>query len=406
MQLRDLRAVSLVILTWSAVQAAGQQLPTAAPRDVGMAEEGIAKIGPFVRQLIAARELAGAVTIVARRGKVVHFEAHGMSNIAARQPMRKDSIFRIYSMTKAIVSVAAMVLVEEGRLELDAPVSKYVPAVKRMKVTGRPQTEEMTIRDLLRHTAGFPTNVTVDRALRDAGYPALRQSTLAETMDRLEVVSLKYQPGTDWHYSFATEVLARAMEVASGQLLDVCLAECVLKPLGMGDTGFYVPAEKRDRLSTIYGKELQVVEAPQPGTTGPFAFERAPKFLSAGGGLVSTAEDYMRFCLMLSNQGELDGVRLLQAETVHAMTRNQLPVAVGEISRKPEGRGFGLGFAVRVRRVPSAPSSLGEYEWLGGAGTEFWLVPTEELAVITLTQRLPMFALGQALKPIIYAAIE
>ena len=169
-------------------------------------------------------------------------------------------------------------------------------------------------------------------------------------MERLKVVPLMYQPGTGWHYSFATEVLARVIEVASGQSFDVCLAERVFKPLGMKDTGFYVPAEKRGRLTAVYGRGLRVVDAPQPGTTGPFTFEKTPKFLSAG-------------------------------------------------------RGFGLGFAVRIRKIDSAPSSIEEYEWLGGAGTEYWVSPRDELAVITLTQQMPMIELGQAIKPIVYSAI-
>jgi len=224
-------------------------------------------------------------------------------------------------------------------------------------------------------------------------------------MGRLKVVPLKYQPGKGWHYSFGTEVLARVIEVASGQSLDVCLAKRVIEPLGMKDTAFYVPAEKRNRFAVMYGRRLKPADAPQPGTAGPFNFEKAPKFLSAGGGLVSTATDYMRFCLMLANKGELDGKRLLKTETVEEMIRNQLPKGVGEITRRPKGRGFALGFAVRIRKIDSAPSSIGEYEWLGGGGTEFWISPRDELVVITLTQRIPMINLGQILKPVVYGAI-
>ena len=386
--------------------ALGQELPTAEPREVGLSAGGISKIEPFVQRYIDERRLAGAVTIVAKSGKVVHFSAQGMQDIAAEKPMRKDTLFRIYSMTKAVASVAAMVLVEEGKLGLDDPVSKYIPAAGRMKFEGEPQTRQMTVRDLLRHTAGFSNNVTVDSAFRRAGLPPLHESTLEEMMNRLDAVPMRYQPGTDWHYSFGTEVLARVLEVASGQTLDVCIAEKVCKPLGMIDTAFFVPEEKRHRLAEVYGRNLKVVAAPQPGTRGAYTFDKLPKFLSAGGGLVSTATDYMRFCLMLSNKGVLDGKRFLKTETVEAMIRDQLPESVGEIDRRPEGRGFGLGFAVRTRKIASAPSSVGEYEWLGGAGTEYWLSPKDELVVITLTQQMPMIELGQALKPIVYSALS
>ena len=167
-----------------------------------------------------------------------------MQDIAADKPMRKDTLFRIYSMTKAVASVAAMMLVEEGKLGLDDPVAKYIPAAGRMKFQGNPQTRQMTVRDLLRHTACFSNNVTVDSAFRRAGLPPLHESTLEEMMNRLDAVPLRYQPGTDWHYSFGTEVLARVIEVASGQTLDVCIDEKVCKPLGMVDTAFFVPEEK------------------------------------------------------------------------------------------------------------------------------------------------------------------
>ena len=372
---------------------------------MGLSAGGISKIEPFVQRYIDERRLAGAVTIVAKSGKVVHFSAQGMQDIAAEKPMRKDTLFRIYSMTKAIASVAAMVLVEEGKLGLDDPVAKYIPAAGRMKFQGKSQSRQMTVRDLLRHTAGFSNNVTVDSAFRKAGLPPLHESTLEEIMNRLDAVPLRYQPGTDWHYSFGTEVLARVIEVASGQTLDVCIEEKVCKPLGMVDTAFFVPEEKRHRLAEIYGRNLQVVAAPQPGTRGAYTFDKLPKFLSAGGGLVSTATDFMRFCIMLSNNGVLDGNRFLKRETVEAMIRNQLPEGGGEIDRRPEGRGFGLGFAVRTRKIDTVPSSIGEYEWLGGAGTEYWLSPKDELVVITLTQQIPMIELGQEIKPIVYGAL-
>ena len=392
-------------LLLSAIPATGQDLPLAKPQEVGLSAEGLDKIDSEVRKLLDRKQLAGAITIVARHGKVAHFKAHGMMDIAAKKPMRKDTIFRIYSMTKAVVSVAALILEEEGKLELDAPVSKYLPGTRGMKFRKAVAKPEMTVRDLLRHTSGLPNNSTVDRTMRRAGLPPLADSTLKEMTGRLTAVPLIYPPGKGWHYSFAADLLARLIEAVSEQQLDVLLSERIFKPLRMKDTGFYVPEEKLDRFAVVYGNGLRVTSAPQPGTSGPFSFTKAPKFLSGGGGLVSTANDYMRFCLMLSGKGEFDGVRLLQTETVEEMTRNQLPPGVGEISYGTAGRGFGLGFAVRIRKIDSEPSSIGEYEWLGGAGTEFWLSPRDDLVVITLSQQMPMRQLGRSIKPIVYGAL-
>ncbi len=393
------------ILLWLTGPATGQDLPLAKPQEVGMSAAGAGKITSTIQKFVDDKQIAGAVTIVARRGKVVHFEAQGMQDIAAVKPMTKDTIFRIYSMTKAVVSVGAMILVEEGKLELDVPASKYIPALGKMKFEGKIPEREMTLRDMLSHTAGFPNNVSTDRALRKAGHPSLADSTLEEMMNRLEVVPLRYPPGKGWHYSFAADAVARLVEVGSGQTVDKFLEARIFKPLGMVDTAFYCPQEKWDRFTLVYGRGLKPVDAPQPGTSGPFAFAKPPKFLSGGGGLVSTAGDYMCFCLMLSGKGEFNGQRLLKAETVEAMTRNQIPEGVGEITRRPEGRGFGLGFAVRIRKLDGNPSPLGEYEWLGGAGTEFFLSPSEELAVITLSQQMPMISLKNAVRPAVYDAI-
>jgi CubicO group peptidase (beta-lactamase class C family) len=389
---------------WLPPLADGRELPAAEPQEVGVSVEAIRKIDPIIEKFIEARQVAGAITIVARRGKVIHFKAYGMQDIAAQKPMAKDAIFRFYSMTKAVVSVAAMVLVEEGRLKLDVPASRYIPAIGRMKFKGRKPQREMTLRDLLRHTAGLPNNAATERALRRAGHPSLADSTLEEMMGHLEAVPLSYEPGKGWIYSFAADVVGRLVEIGSGKPLDRALDELIFKPLGMVDTGFFVPQEKWHRFAVAYGRGLKPVIAPQPGTSGPFTFEKPPKFLSGGGGLVSTAADYMRFCLMLTGEGELGGERLLKAETVSMMTRNQLPEGVGEITRPPAGRGFGLGFAVRIRKIDAAPH--GEYEWLGGLGTEFFISPADELVVITLSNQSPMHQLKRAVRPVVYAALE
>ena len=397
----------LSLLLSSASIRSEQRLPIAPPAEVGMCAEKLRKIDEIVRRkFIEGKQLAGATVIVARQGKVVHFETYGMRDLARGKPMTPDTIVRMYSMTKAIVSVAAMILVEEGKLGLDSPISKYVPKVNAMRVGTAPAKKEITLRDILRHTAGFPNNVTVDRLYREAGLPSLANSTLREMTERLNHIPLRSEPGTEWYYSFGTDALAHLVEVGSGQPIDRFLEERIFTPLKMRDTAFFCPASKRERFALLYGRNLEPVAASQPGTSGPFNFETAPKFLSGGGGLVSTGIDYIRFCLMLSGMGQLEGARLLKEETIKEMTRNQLPDAAYPISRPPRGRGFGLGFAVRVEKIESEPSSIGEYEWLGGAGTEFWISPRDQLAVVTLSQASPMRDLGATVKPLIYQALD
>ena len=401
---------------------------TADPESVGLSAENLQRVSPTIQKFIDEKKIAGAVTIVARRGRVVHFHACGMKNCEARAPMQKDTIFRIYSMTKAVAAVAAMMLYEEGSLSLHAPVSDYLPELGGLKVAVNPDAEElvlvdvnrdMSVFDLLRHTSGLPGasrymggNSPIDALYRKAGLHRLSECNLQEMVDRLGTIPLLYQPGTQWHYSIAADVLGRLVEVVSGLAFDKFLAENIFQPLHMKDTGFYVPPEKIDRFARVYGPTpnggLKTVDAPEGGTgnNSKASFIIQPKFLSGGGGLVSTAADFMRFCLMLSGNGLLDGVRLLKAETVEIMTRNQLPEGLLPINRKPEGRGFGLGFAVRVRTIDTDPFPVGEYEWHGGAGTEFWISPRDALAVVILSQQLPMQQLGKSLKPIIYGAIE
>lgn len=401
---------------------------TADPESVGLSAEKLQRISPTIQKFIDEQKIAGAVTIVARRGRVVHFEAYGMRHREAHAPMEKDTIFRIYSMTKPVVAVAAMMLFEEGSLSLHAPVSDYIPELGGLRVAVDPDAEElvlvdstrdMSVFDLFRHTSGLPGSSRylgekspIEVLYREAGLQRLSECNLQEVVERLGTVPLLYQPGTRWHYSIAADVLARLIEVVSGLAFDKFLAERIFQPLRMKDTGFYVPPEKIDRFSRLYGPArdggLETIVAAEGGSgnISETSFVTQPKFLSGGGGLVSTAADFMRFCLMLTGGGFLDGVRLLKAETVEMMTRNQLPEALLPIDRKPEGRGFGLGFAVRVRRIDTSPSPVGEYEWYGGAGTEFWISPHDDLAVVILSQQLPMQQLGKTIRPVIYAAIE
>ena len=406
---------------------------TASPHEVGLSAERLERIPSITQGFINEGQLAGAVTIVARRGKVAHFEAYGMMDIEADKPMQKDTIFRIYSMTKPIAAVGVMMLCEEGKLTLDAPASTYLPELSGMQVAGDADANvftpvetdrEMTVQDLMQHTAGLPGaarymngNTAVDKLYRKAGLDRLHECDLQELVERLGTIPLLYQPGTKWHYSIAADVLGRLIEVTSGQPFDQFLAERIFQPLGMIDTGFYVPAEKIDRLAGMYGPKptrgLQTIDAPAGGTghISKTSFTKEPRFLSAGGGLVSTASDFARFCLMLSDKGTLSGKRLMKAESVELMTRNHLPQHLIPLDKKPEDRygglGFGLGVSVRVQQTDWVRASqIGEYGWIGGTSTEFWISPRDELVTITLAQHIPFSPLSHTVKPMVYAAIE
>jgi len=412
----------VVALLWIVSPAAGQALPTAKPQQVGLSAEGLQRIGPAVQKFIDDKQVAGAVTIVARHGKVAQFEAYGMMDLEAGKPMQKDTIFRIYSMSKPITSVAVMMLYEEGKLKLDDPASKYLPEFNGLKVVEDPDAEEitkvdpqreMTVRDLLRHTSGLTYglfgNTAVDKLYRQAGVAGAGDGNLQEFVEGLGKIPLLYQPGTKWNYSVSTDVLGRLVEVVSGRPFDEFLAERIFRPLGMADTGFYVPKEKLARFATNYGPKLTGGLTVRDAPAGS-RFAKDPKFLSGGGGLVSTAADYMRFCLMLSGKCKLGGKRVLKAETVGLMTRNHLPKEVMPIAFGPakrQGVGFGLGFSVRVRKTAwESASRVGEYGWGGAASTHFWISPNDELVVVALTQYMPFSdRVERAIKPVVYEAI-
>lgn len=366
--------------------------------------------------------IPGAVMLVSHRGEVVYEKALGMQNAAAGVPMSIDSVFRIYSMTKPIVSVAVMMLVEEGRLLISQPVSAFLPELGQPMVgiaatdeSGRPVLDtvaarrEMTVHDLLRHTSGLTYGIfgesLVKSAYGEAGVER-KDVTNAEMVRRLATVPLAYQPGTVWEYSRSTDVLGALVERISGMDLEAFLQQRILGPLGMKDSGFWVPQDQQHRLAEAFDTD------PQTGVAVKLINVRSkPAFLSGGGGMVSTAHDYLRFVRMLAGHGTLDGVRILSRKTVETMTSDHLgdlPGARATPDFLPgPGYGFGLGFAVRIAAGDAiVPGSLGDYNWSGLAGTYFWVDPTEELAAIFLMQAPEQRAhYRQLFRNLVYAAL-
>ncbi|ANB09620.1 serine hydrolase [Streptomyces ambofaciens] len=363
----------------------------------------------FAREVDEGR-LPGFLVALARGGRVAHLTVHGRRDVAAGLPVTADTLWRIYSMTKPVTSVAALMLVEEGRLSLDDPVARYLPAFAepRVYVEGsaddvvtRPAAGPVLVRHLMTHTAGLTFGFyhahPVDALYRAAGLESSVRpgADLAETVDLYAGLPLQFEPGTQWNYSVASNVLGRLVEVVSGQPLDVFLAGRVLGPLGMRDTGFHVTDEQAGRLAELYGETDDGGIAPVPG----LPVRGRPRFLSGSGGLVSSAHDVHRFTELLRRRGELDGVRLLAPATVDLMTRNHLPGgadlrAVGSRPAHDEpgndGVGFGLGVSVVIDPSRTqAPAGLGTYGWSGVATTTFWVDPGRDLTVQFMTQVRP-----------------
>jgi CubicO group peptidase (beta-lactamase class C family) len=398
--------------------------------EVGLSSERLARIDRHLeRRYVDQKKIAGALTLVARKGRVAYLSPVGMADLERGRPMREDTIFRIYSMTKPIASVALMTLYEHGSFQLDDPVGKFIPSWRDLAVYAggnyptfvtRPVERPMTIRDLLTHTSGltygFMERTNVDRAYRRLGIGE-RTGTLAEMVEQLATLPLEFSPGTRWNYSVSTDVVGRLVEVISGRRLDVYLREEIFEPLRMPDTGFFVPPEKLERFATNYSrlpdKTLKIEDEAAPSS--PYA--SPPTYLSGGGGLVSTAADYLRFCRMLLEGGELDGARILGRKTIELMTLNHLPGGAdiaslnvgGQFSQvEYVGVGFGLGFSVTLDLARAqVVGSPGEYAWGGAASTAFWIDPAEELVVIFMTQFMPSgtFNFRGQLKSIVYPAI-
>jgi CubicO group peptidase (beta-lactamase class C family) len=368
-------------------------LPFAAPEEVGLSRARLTRLTDMLRAEIERGRVPGAVALVARRGKVAYFESLGVRDPASCAPMQKDTIFRIYSMTKPIVSVAAMMLWEEGQFLLNDALAKYLPEFGRMKVAvprdGNielvPAARDITIQDLLRHTSGltyeFRGTAPVQKMYMEAKVYR-RNQTNADQAATLAQLPLMHQPGARWEYSRSTDVLGRLVEVLSGVSLGEFLETRILKPLGMTDTAFFVPAEHHGRLAEAFPRD--------PETDAPVQLvevKEEPRFESGGGGMVSTALDYARFLQMLLNGGRLDGVRLLSRKTVEYMTADHLGPITGAPDLLIPGYGFGLGFAVRLQAgIAQVPGSIGQYFWGGLAGTTFWVDPKEDLFALMLIQ--------------------
>ncbi len=417
-----------LILTASLALASsghGNSLKPAAPAEVGLSKERLDRIGQVMQQHVAANHIAGGIGLIARRGKIGYFESWGMMDKEGNKPMRKDALFRIYSMTKAVTGVATMMLYEEGKFSLNDPLAKYLPEFAAMKVavdkkdpqTGKriyyvvPAEREITIRDLLRHTSGLDYLGPRDEKgeLLYAKLGATRADiTIAEAVKRLAQAPLVHQPGTVWDYSLSIDVLGRLIEVVAGQPLDQFFAERITKPLGMVDTGFYVPQEKWDRLTTLYTLNEDKTTIKRHTGTPQESYKKPAVLLLGGAGLVSTAIDYARFVQMLLNGGELDGVRLLSRKTVELMSTDhlgELPVVSPTL---PMGYGFGLTFAVnRGIGKTGIIGSTGEYNWGGAAGTSFWIDPQEQMIGVFMIQILPSSELTyrKEFKQLAYQAI-
>jgi CubicO group peptidase (beta-lactamase class C family) len=368
-------------------------LPVAAPEEIGLSAARLTRLGDVLRGEIDRGRVPGAVALIARRGKLGYFEALGARDPVSAAPMHKDTIFRIYSMTKPIVSVAAMMLWEEGQFLLNDPVAKYLPdfadrqvAVERHgKVELVPAERDITIQDLLRHTSGFTYEfrgtAPVQKMYMEAKLFRRNQSN-ADHAQTLATLPLMHQPGARWEYSRSTDVVGRLVEVLSGQSLGAFLGERILGPLAMVDTDFHVPSQKHPRLAEPFAKD------PESGVAVQLIEVRErPMFESGGGGLVSTAMDYARFLQMLLSGGTLDGKRLLSRKTIEYMTADHLGPVTGAPDLLIPGYGFGLGFAVRLHAgIAQVPGSVGQYYWGGLAGTTFWVDPAEQLFALMLIQ--------------------
>ncbi|MGY4433939.1 CubicO group peptidase (beta-lactamase class C family) [Bradyrhizobium sp. F1.13.1] len=424
------RITAVLVVAFVSTSAFAQELrPESDPGKLGFATERLNRVTEAFQGYVDRGEIPGAVVLIARNDKIAYLQAFGFRDREQKVAMTSDTIFRIASMTKPIVSVGAMMLAEEGKLDLAAPVSDYLPEFKDLQVraeqsdpaTGKkeavmqPQIRQMTVQDLLRHTAGlvYPPPIgssPVAEAYRDASVLD-RNTTLAEMVTKLSRLPLAHQPGEMWDYSLAVDVLGRVIEVVSGMDLDRFIDERVAKPLGMTSTGFYVREADRDRLAQPQNDASTGKRPPM------FDATQKPKLFSGGGGMVSTASDYLRFCQMLLHGGQLGSTRLLAQPTIELMTSNALKPGIaysdaaltrfGDFGPTPAmGQGFGLGFAVRTEAGQNPlPGSAGSFYWTGSTGTTFFVDPKHQLVLIMMIQ-VPLPAIHRYRRAVRYLAYQ
>jgi CubicO group peptidase (beta-lactamase class C family) len=413
----------------------------ASPESVGMSTSALARIDAHLKsRYIDSGRFPGTHLLIYLLGKVAHSSLQGLADVERNVPMRDDTVFRIYSMTKPITSIAFMMLVEEGRIAIDEPVHRHIPEWKNLGVfvagtnpafLTRPPSRPMQIVDLLRHTSGltygFQQRSNVDAAYREEKIGEVEKAGTMQTMvEGLAKIPLEFSPGEAWNYSVSTDVIGYLIEKIAEKPFEQFLKERIFDPLGMKDTGFHVPADKAHRLAACYSADPQggmtfhagvrkdgLTLQDDPKTS---SFLSPPSLISGGGGLCSTTADYLTFCRALINGGELGGVRLIGPKTLKLMTSNHLPggIDLPAMSRSLfseatyNGIGFGLGFSVTMDPAKTLiPGSAGEYAWGGAATTSFWIDPAEELIAIFMTQVLPSSAypIRRELRTMIYAAI-
>lgn len=405
------------------------------PAEAGLNAERLKRIPAFFEPYIDKQKLPCVAVLVARGGQVAHLSFQGTTEMGGSRPIDEDTIYRIYSMTKPVTSVAAMMLFEEGHLRLDHEVYRYIPEFQDTMVFAGGTAENpelkkpdrpMTVRDLFLHTSGLtysflqqgaPDEIYRKRKIEQISWAAAG-GDLKSFCEALAQAPLAFSPGEKWNYSNATDVLGRVVEVVSGMSLDAFFRKRIFEPLGMKDTGFDVSADKADRLMACYSRnpDTGVISQSDPGGKAS-GYAKPAKLLSGGGGLASTIGDYFRFCKMLGNGGELDGVRILSPKTLEFMTMNHLPgnKTLKDMGDKTfsetrmDGQGFGLGWAVQTDVVATTqPGSVGSFSWGGMASTFFWIDPVEDIITILMTQLMPSgaYPIRPQLQQLVYAAIE
>ncbi|MFP6872088.1 MAG: serine hydrolase domain-containing protein [Verrucomicrobiales bacterium] len=407
---------AIAVLSLISFAVALLSTPALAAKPRGFAEKKLTLVGNKVQQLIDDAVIVGAVTLVARDGKIAMHEARGLRDLKTGAAMEKDTIFRIYSMTKPITTTAVMMLVEEGKISPSDPVSKHLPELGRLAVFDtsgkhKPVKNTMTVADLMRHTSGLSYGFIGGpvATLYNTHDILDRNSSLEQMINKLAKIPLQEEPGSTWRYSVSIDVLGRLVEVVSGKSFGSFIRERIFVPLGMTDTGFHVPEEKASRLTSQHTRDLSgKLKVNEPA--GLSHFLKKPVHQSGGGGLCSTAHDYFRFCQMILNGGELDGKRLLKEETIILMTQNQLPPSIPNIGIGDNRKGIGFGYGFSVRKAQSDwgfGGPAGEFGWGGAASTHFWISPKDGLIVITLRNFMPYeWMLEKELKPLVYKALR